>query len=634
MLSSALRITDLDLALQRRTQLARIALLGRGCRMAGLAGAAAVAVVASCVSLVASTQFTFGWCLIMLPLVLSNLWFHRRMSSPLLTLEQAESLERLHAVRSVFVGIGWGSIGLMITTDEAQLTRALFAVLIMTVAVANIGAFAASRMSFVALLLPTLGPLAAQFLVQPPPTLPLAGWGIGIFALALLVQHHSLHQSLVLTLKRQVESDAAAQEQRVIFDTATEAIVLVKAGLVVKCNLRFIELMRAKPTVLLGSPMWIWHADAAVWNAHASAALAASSEHKPYRYKAQLKRYDGEIFWAELGGRAIDATNLAAGMVWMGSDITERLAAEAALRASEERFRRLVAMSSDIYWEADARMRLTHLSGPSLNKLNISLGETLGLRAQDIPAVEGVSNDHWAQHMARIERREPFREFVFHLSDKQDNRHWFAASGAPMTGPDGESLGYHGVCIDISERIGDAERYRHLAHHDPLTGLANRRLLSDRLAQAIAFARRRGTRVAVMLLDLDDFKTINDTAGHAVGDTVLATVAQRLRLAVRGSDTVARLGGDEFVVLLPEVESADASAALAAKIIEAIGEPVPSDQGRHWIGASIGIALFPDSGDTGDALLQQADQAMYQAKSAGGRRAVFAETSSQAQSHV
>jgi diguanylate cyclase (GGDEF)-like protein/PAS domain S-box-containing protein len=625
MAATALRIADPDLALHRRTQLARIALLGWGCRTAGVAGAAGVLIAASCLSLVTSLDFAVGWCLVMLPLVLSNLWFHRKMAAPTLTFERAEMLERLHALRSLLVGVGWGSVTLAIAADETQTTRTLFAMLLMTVAMANIGAFAASRISFFAFLLPTLGPLAAQFVIAPPPALPFAGWGICVFILVLLAQHHSLHASLLHTLKRQIESEAAAQEQQVIFDTATEAIVLVKGGLVVKCNQRFIELMRAEAAELLGSPMWIWHAEAAVWNEHSAAALAASSERKPYRYKAQLKRRDGEVFWAELGGRAVDPTNLGAGMVWMGSDITERLSTEAALRASEERFRRLVSMSSDIYWELDPNLHLTHLSGPSLERLGMLAERATGRPMSEINGVGGVTDEQWAQHTARLERREPFRDFVFQLSDMSGTRHWFAASGTPMFDADNRFLGYHGICIDISERISDAERYRHLAYHDPLTGLANRRLLSDRLEQAMALARRRGTRVAVMLLDLDDFKIINDTDGHAVGDAVLATIAQRLRLTVRGSDTVARLGGDEFVVLLPEVESAEATASLAEKIVEAVREPVHSDQRGYEIGVSIGIALFPGAGETGEALLQQADRAMYRAKAGGGRRAVFAE---------
>ncbi len=623
-LLALLRVPNPDHALQRRTQLARVALLGWGCRTAGFAGAAGVVIVAFCLARVTSPQFAFGWLLVMMPLVLSNLWFHREMCAPGLNLDRAEILERLHVLRSGLVGVGWGSVALSMATNETPVTRALFALLIMTVAMGNIGAFAASRLSFFAFLLPTLSPLAMQFIITPSSELTFAGWGISIFMLVLLAHHHSLHESLLKALRRQIDSEAAAQEQQVIFDTATEAIALVLGGTIAKSNRRFGELMRATTGDLLGTPMWIWHADAAVWNEHTMAALEAGIQSRPYRYEAQLRRRDGTLFWAELSGRAVDPANLAAGMVWMGSDITERLAAQVALRASEERFRRLVSMSSDIYWEVNLALQLTHVSGPSLIRLGKDFSAVIGKPMEEICAIKGVSDEQWQQYRTLLEHREPFREFVFQLSDANEHRHWFAASGTPMIDIEGNVIGFHGVCVDISERINDAERYRHLAYHDPLTGLANRRLLTDRLEQAVALARRRGNHVAVLLLDLDDFKIINDTDGHSVGDAVLTTVAQRLRLAVRASDTVARLGGDEFVILLPEVESAEATTILADKVVSTISEPVYSDERSYRIGASLGIAIFPGSGESADELLQNADRAMYGAKTAGGRRAVLA----------
>ena len=160
-------------------------------------------------------------------------------------------------------------------------------------------------------------------------------------------------------------------------------------------------------------------------------------------------------------------------------------------------------------------------------------------------------------------------------------------------------------------------RLLHQALHDPLTGLANRTLLTDRLQQAMAVAERRHRHVALLLLDLDGFKTINDTYGHTVGDRVLRDVADRLRASVRDADTVARYGGDEFAIVLGDVDVPERIVVVAERIRRCLTEPAPLD-GLGVTSASIGIALHPDHGTDPDALLERADIAMYGAKRRGG----------------
>ncbi|HYC44012.1 MAG TPA: diguanylate cyclase [Burkholderiales bacterium] len=159
----------------------------------------------------------------------------------------------------------------------------------------------------------------------------------------------------------------------------------------------------------------------------------------------------------------------------------------------------------------------------------------------------------------------------------------------------------------------------HLAHHDALTGLPNRRLLDDRLTLALARARRHGTSMAVLCLDLDGFKKVNDTHGHAVGDELLKQVAQRLRDTLRAADTVARTGGDEFVVALPDADGAGA-AQTAGKIIAAVSKSYELSAGTASIGTSIGISIHPKHGATTEELLKKADDALYAAKTAGKLR--------------
>lgn len=170
---------------------------------------------------------------------------------------------------------------------------------------------------------------------------------------------------------------------------------------------------------------------------------------------------------------------------------------------------------------------------------------------------------------------------------------------------------------DVSSERAAEERLHYMAHHDVLTGLLNRFSLKGRLDQAVALARREGTRVAMLFIDLDRFKLINDTLGHHFGDELLIEVARRLRECVRDSDVVARLGGDEFVVMLSAVDHSSAVAGVAEKIVNRIGHAYQIEGHDLYTSPSIGIAIFPTDGDNGDQLMKNADAAMYHAKTAG-----------------
>ena len=170
----------------------------------------------------------------------------------------------------------------------------------------------------------------------------------------------------------------------------------------------------------------------------------------------------------------------------------------------------------------------------------------------------------------------------------------------------------------LAEEVQTAKaKLEHLVHHDVLTDLPNRTLLHDRLNQAIELARRQGRQLAVMFMDLDQFKHINDSLGHAVGDWLLQSVAQRLVGCVRHSDTISRQGGDEFVLLLPYIEHAEDAALSAQKVFAALAQPHSIEQHHLHIGASIGISIYPDDGRDAETLIRHADAAMYHAKNKG-----------------
>ncbi len=190
-------------------------------------------------------------------------------------------------------------------------------------------------------------------------------------------------------------------------------------------------------------------------------------------------------------------------------------------------------------------------------------------------------------------------------------------SSAPIRSRDGRVAGAVLVFRDVSEARAMAQKMAHLAQHDFLTGLPNRVLLTERLSQSIGLARRHGKQVALLYLDLDNFKTINDSLGHAIGDQLLQSVAERLTACVRTTDTVCRQGGDEFVILLAEIEQPQDAANVAEKILAALA--VPRHLGSHEIHVtpSIGISVYPDDGNSADAVMKNADTAMYHAKASG-----------------
>ncbi len=186
-----------------------------------------------------------------------------------------------------------------------------------------------------------------------------------------------------------------------------------------------------------------------------------------------------------------------------------------------------------------------------------------------------------------------------------------------VAGDDGKAQRYVSVFNDITELRRKDEHIRHLAFHDPLTGLPNRALLLDRLAHSLSGAAREGTRPALMFIDLDRFKHINDSLGHDAGDQLLREMARRLRDCLRESDTLARMGGDEFVLLLEHAPEAAQCGALAHKLIDCLSQPMALNGHTLQVGASIGIACYPDDGDSAVELMKHADAAMYAAKAAG-----------------
>jgi len=206
---------------------------------------------------------------------------------------------------------------------------------------------------------------------------------------------------------------------------------------------------------------------------------------------------------------------------------------------------------------------------------------------------------------------------VFHNRTKGGEMLWELASISPIRDEAGNVTHFVSVKEDFTEIKRLQDQMNNLAHHDQLTGLPNRTLFYDRLENAQALAKRRKVGFALFYLDLDGFKAVNDTFGHARGDLLLVAVAKRLAGCLRESDTVARIGGDEFTILLPDLQGREAAAGIAGSIIEALSQTFQCGDSACRIGVSIGVSFYPQDAEDSDQLLSRADKAMYRVKQGG-----------------
>ncbi|MDP9190820.1 MAG: EAL domain-containing protein [Acidobacteriota bacterium] len=335
-------------------------------------------------------------------------------------------------------------------------------------------------------------------------------------------------------------------------------------------------------------------------------ALSAQPEAESFDLLAMK---DGRRFERYSIGRRVE--DIETIRVWSFRDVTARFSAEAALRESEIRYRLLFEQNA-------AGVVVSQLDGTIID-CNQTFAEMVGFSRVELAGRSSASlyaNASESDELTMLLRSAGTLNSVEVELRRADNRVVWVLSNLVLVG-DAITGVVHATVVDISDRKRAEEQIEFHAYHDVLTHLPNRKLFTDRLRHSLTRAKRNNRPVAVMFIDVDHFKNINDTLGHTAGDELLLEMARRLRECVRDDDTVARLGGDEFTIILSELRHPDDAVGVAQKILEAVQEPLDINGTPIVVSASIGIALYPEDGLDPESLLRNADSAMYRAKEEG-----------------
>jgi diguanylate cyclase (GGDEF)-like protein/PAS domain S-box-containing protein len=442
-------------------------------------------------------------------------------------------------------------------------------------------------------------------------------------------------------------------DQDVALDHAGVGIALIRERRIVRSNQRFAAFYgHADAAAVEGVPTRSLYADDADFHALGAAAYPVMAQGKPYRTEMRQRRADGSVFWARLTGTLVDPGDARRGSVWIVEDIEMHKSAEAALA--------LVREEHQIIFD-NAIVGIAFLRNRRVTRANRAFEQLFGWGPGELDGRLSrewyLSDEDWEEGGRRC--YEPFsqgRAFEGEMVLRhRDGRAIVCDVRSKAIDPRNLELGSIWITMDITarkaaeqallearhdlerlvqertealhrtvaaledkvrEQKAAEQRIQRLAHFDALTALPNRSLLDDRARVALGAARRNGAPLALMFLDLDHFKTVNDSLGHRVGDAVLIELSQRLQGVVRAQDTVSRLGGDEFVLLLPET-GVEGAAQVAQKVLAVAQVPFHVDGHELTVTPSIGVALYPRDGPDLEALSRAADAAMYRAKEDG-----------------
>jgi diguanylate cyclase (GGDEF)-like protein/PAS domain S-box-containing protein len=460
-------------------------------------------------------------------------------------------------------------------------------------------------------------------------------------------------QGAIWILEDVTDARQSLIESQAIMTNASISILFTKNGHITRYNRGFADMFGYIGEEGLGLPAHALFPSEAVCEQIYAEARPLLAVGRQYQTEVNMLRKDGSPMWSQIIAYVLNPEDWQQGTIWIVEDRSEH-------KRAEESLRNALLENQAILDSAVLGISVVE-NGVNL-RCNTKMEELFGYGPGEVDglSVRALYPDKESWEHARRETSRDFHAGHINMSEyqlvrKDGSRFWARLSGRPfdLSAQTGRSVwlvddvtarreatetvrrardelevrvlertaelaGANALLQgEIVERRQAEARVHHMAYHDSLTGLPNRALLSDRLDRAMLAAQRSARKLAVMFIDLDRFKNINDSLGHTTGDHLLKEVASRLCCAVRASDTVARLGGDEFVVLVPGIRGADEASPVAEKIIEALASAFPLDGRMLHITPSIGICVYPDDGEDVATLMRHADAAMYHAKANG-----------------
>lgn len=421
-------------------------------------------------------------------------------------------------------------------------------------------------------------------------------------------------------------------EYQAILENASVGILFTRDRKVLHCNPKFSEIFGWPHGELVGQPGFVFYLSPENYAEMGRIATPILASAELLDVEIPMCRKDGSIVFCHMRARAINPNNTAEGTIWIAEDISDKKTAQQALAEAHQELELRVQERTSELVKARQQLEVVIQSAP----LSIYTRGLDSLTMSWNPAAERMFG--WTKEEAI---GEPLRTIPKDHESAFNKLHQRAVSGesiiqqdvvlqkrdgmlidtsvtiAPLKDSEGILYGFVNIIADITERNAAKQKIEFLAYHDPLTGLPNRLLLQDRMQQAIAQADRQQKGLALMFLDLDNFKKINDSLGHATGDSFLKEVATRLKKCVRDTDTISRQGGDEFVIILGDLSGNDVTPPIMSKIMERLQDPFHTEGIELSTSVSIGVALYPDDGSDFETLSKKADMAMFRAKEAG-----------------
>ncbi|WP_348694217.1 EAL domain-containing protein [Duganella fentianensis] len=404
---------------------------------------------------------------------------------------------------------------------------------------------------------------------------------------------------------------ALLAEQSAILDNVMFGVMFVRQRQIVSVNRRCEQLFGYEPGVLTGASTAVLFADSFDYEASGIRQYRALSQGEYFSEERHYRRKDGSLLWCLVSGCALDKQNADQGSIWVFADISERKESEEKLRLSAT----VIEHIADGVVVLDAKGLIVAVNPAFTQITGYSEAEALGKDhtltrsgRHEAAFYESMWQEQVTQGYWRGEIWNRRKSGELYLEQLTVNA---------VRDSDGVTTHYVGVFSDITKAKESQEKLDHLAHHDPLTALPNRLLFHDRLQHALQRATRDKEQLALLFIDLDRFKYVNDTLGHHIGDELLKQVSKALQARLREGDTLARLGGDEFIVLLEDIDSQYGASQVAEKLVQMFEQPFVVAGHELFVTCSVGISLFPDDATDLNMLIRNADVAMYQAKARG-----------------